>query len=110
MQIEGAIYPDGDGFSYQAWCQLVGSRPEFRQPAPRQARNPFTSEPYTAQPRVDVADVVVAGRVVGEVYWSMSDEPLVNVSIEPEAAPLAQEWAAAISGRFQVEPWAEREV
>ena len=45
-------------------------------------------------------DVVVEDRVIGKVYWSMSEEPLVNVSIEPAGLPLVAEWAAALGGQF----------
>jgi hypothetical protein len=46
-------------------------------------------------------DVVVEERVIGNVYWSMSEEPLVNVSIEPSGLPLVAEWAAALGGEFR---------
>ncbi|HEV3025187.1 MAG TPA: hypothetical protein VGX76_22100 [Pirellulales bacterium] len=39
--------------------------------------------------------------VVGYVAWSMSeDEPLVIVSIERSALPLALQWAAVLAGEF----------
>jgi hypothetical protein len=105
MRIEGAIVPVGrPAFNREAWCALVTRRPEFRRPPPRQIRNPFTGESTTAQPPPDVAEVVSEGRVVGEVYWSMSEEPRVNVSVESSALPLVRECAAELGGEFQPEP------
>ena len=103
MRIEGAIYPVGDAarFGRGAWCDLVSARPEFRRFPPKQTRNPFTGEPMTVRPVPDAAEVVVEGRAVGEVYWSMSDEPLVNVSVEVSALPLVREWAEALGGEFR---------
>jgi hypothetical protein len=103
MQIEGAIHPVGGeaGFTREAWCQLVAARPEFRRRPPRQGRNPFTGGAMTIRPRPDAAEVVVDGRVVGQVYWSRADGPMVNVSIEPSALPLVREWAEALKGEFR---------
>lgn len=106
MRIEGAIYPTvaGSGFSREAWCRLVASRPEFRRHASRQARNPFTGETMTVHPPPDAAEVVWEGSVVGQVYWSMSEEPLIHVSVEPAALPLVREWATALAGEFHPGP------
>jgi hypothetical protein len=109
MRIKGAIHPTGDGagFSRQAWCQLVGGRPEFRRHPSRQARNPFTGKTMTVRAPEDAAEVLLGGQAVGKVYWSMSEEPLVIVSIEPAALPLVLEWAAALGGEFRPEPSTE---
>jgi hypothetical protein len=107
MRIEGTIYPAGVGsdFSRDAWCKLVASRPEFCRLPPRQARNPFTGDTMTVHPPPDAAEVVLEGRPVGSVFWSMSeDQPLVNVSIETFALPLVREWAAALGGTFRRDP------
>jgi hypothetical protein len=104
MWIDGAIYPTlgATEFSREAWCQLVNCRPEFHRSPPRQARNPFApDELMTVHPLPDTAQVVVDGRAVGNAYWSMSDKPLVNVSIEPFAMALVQEWATALGGEFR---------
>ena len=58
----------------------------------------------TIYPSPDAAEVIVNGATVGSVYWSMSDEPLVNVSIEPSAISLVQEWETALGGEFRREP------
>jgi hypothetical protein len=55
----------------------------------------------TVRPTSDVAEVVVGGRTVGNVYWSMSEEPLVIVSVESSVLPLVQEWAKAMGGEFR---------
>ena len=104
MQIEGAIHPasDGAGFTREAWCHLLAARPEFRRHPPRKAQNPFSGGAMTARPTPDAAEVVVDGRAVGTVYWSMSEEPLVNVSVEASALPLVREWAAALGGEFRL--------
>jgi hypothetical protein len=102
MQIQGEIRSADNtaGFTCEAWCQLVSDRAEFRRPAPVQRRNPLTGEAMILYPPQDAADVVIGGNSVGQVYWSMSDEPLVNVSIEPAALHLVLEWAAALGGVF----------
>lgn len=106
MQIEGAIYAVGDsaGFTREAWCQLVSARPEFRRHLPRSARNPFSGETTTIHAPPDAADVVVNDQPVGKVFWSMSEEPLVNVSVESSILPLVNEWAAAMGGEFRSDP------
>jgi hypothetical protein len=104
MRIEGVIVPTGDasGFTWEAWCTLVSRRPEFRRPSLRQVTNPFTRQPATVRPRPDIAEVLLEGRTVGDVWWSLSEEePLVNVSIEPSAMPMVLEWAAELGGKFQ---------
>jgi hypothetical protein len=103
MKIEGAIVPAGDGrgFSREAWCQLVGSRPELRRPASRQAPNPFAAgELMTMHPPEDAAEIMLEGRVAGAAGWSMSDEPLVNVSVEPAAMHFVKAWAESLGGEF----------
>jgi hypothetical protein len=55
----------------------------------------------TIYPPQDAAEVVMGGNLVGRVYWSMSDEPLVIVSIEPSALHLVLEWAAALGAVFR---------
>jgi hypothetical protein len=102
MRLDGAIFPkrDSSGFSREAWCEFVVTRPEFKQPLPKEATNPFTGEVITVYPSEDSSDVEVDGCVVGQVYWSMSDEPLVNVSIAPSCLLLVLEWASAIGGEF----------
>ncbi len=107
MRIEGTIRPTGDwtGFSREAWCQLVSRRPEFRRYPARQDRNPFTGGIWPHKPPDDVAEVLMGGRPVGDVYWSMSEEPLICVRIEPSAMPLVLEWAKELGGEFHKESW-----
>jgi hypothetical protein len=76
-------------------------RGEFRPLAPRQSRNPFSGETMTVYPPPGSAHVLVDGRSVGEVSWSTSEEALVNVSVEPSALPLVQEWAVELGGEFR---------
>ena len=103
MRTEGTIYPTSDaaGFNREAWCQLVNRRPEFRRHTPKQTRNPFTGEAMTVRPPEGAAEVVLDGRSVGEVYWSMSEEPLVNVRVEQSAVHLISEWATELGGEFR---------
>ena len=103
MRIEGEIHPIGGsaGFTREAWCRFVESRPEFRGYPTRQARNPFTGGIMDVPPMEGAKDVVVEDQVIGKVYWSMSEEPLVNVDIEPSGLPLVAEWAAALGGEFR---------
>lgn len=109
MRIEGTIYPigEGEGFSREAWCQLVASRPEFRQYPVRETRNPFTGGAITLRPPLDAAEVVIESESVGNVYWSISEEPRVNVSIEPSGLQLVWQWAAALGGEFRSDAAAE---
>ena len=104
MQINGEILPDADsiGFTRERWCELVISRAEFKRPTPKDTTNPFTGEAMTVFPPEDAADVVFDGNVVGKVYWSMSDEPLINISIEVSKLDVVKEWATAMGGRFHV--------
>ena len=53
----------------------------------------------------DSAEVLLEGQPVGQVYWSMSDEPLVCVVVEPSAMPLVLEWAKELQGEFHKESW-----
>jgi hypothetical protein len=62
----------------------------------------------TVRPPADAAEVLLGGRSVGDVYWSMSEEPLVNVSIEPSALPMVLEWAVALGGEFRPDTNTER--
>ncbi|MDR3637850.1 MAG: hypothetical protein P4L84_28855 [Isosphaeraceae bacterium] len=103
MRIEGAILPASDGsrVNREAWCRLIDGRPEFRRPQPRQAINPFTRGPMVIRPTPDIAEVVIDGVVVGNVYWSTcEDHPLVNVSAERSALTLVLQWAAELGGEF----------
>jgi hypothetical protein len=103
MWIDGAIFPVGDGvgFTREAWCQLVASRPEFQRPPDREGRNPFTGKTVTFRPTPDTATVLLNGQAIGNVYWSMSEEALVNVEIDSSGLPLVLEWAAALGGEFR---------
>jgi hypothetical protein len=106
MRIEGAIYPTpaATNFTHQAWCNFIKMRPEFRRPAPVQKPNPFKAGEFmTVRPAPDAAEVLVEDRVVGQVSWSMSEEPLVNVSIEPHGLILVREWATALGGEFRTD-------
>lgn len=107
MRIHGAIRQSAKGtagFDRAGWRRLVASRAEFRRLSPRPGRNPFTGEVIDVHPPDDSADVVIEGSVVGSVWWSMSEEPLVNVSVEPALAPLVREWAEALGGEFHPDP------
>jgi hypothetical protein len=74
----------------------------LRRPAPLQGRNPRTGQPIILHATEDAAEVVWAGRSVGSASWSLSEEPLVNVSVAPDALFLVREWAAALGGEFQL--------
>ncbi len=103
MQIVGAIYSREDAplFTREAWCELVRQRPEFGRPPSRQVPNPFKrGEMMTIHPPGDSVEILLDGRNVGHAYWSMSDEPLVNVTIEAAALHLVAYWAEALGGEF----------
>ncbi|MHC2069045.1 hypothetical protein ACYFX5_16365 [Bremerella sp. T1] len=104
MQINGEILPAADTaiFTRERWCKLITSRAEFKRPTPKETTNPFTGEAMTVLPPEDVAEVVFDGIVVGKVYWSMSDVPLINFSIEASNLEVVEEWATAMGGRFHV--------
>jgi hypothetical protein len=109
-KITGAIRPlqASPNFNREAWCQFILGEAEFRRRPGREVPNPF--KPGTmmiVNPAADSAEVMLDGRPVGSVSWSMSDEPLVIVEVEPLAMPLVQKWAAAMGGEFREEHWEE---
>ena len=106
MRVKGVIRPvgNGTGFSRESWRELIQRRSEFRRPPPKQGRNPFTGGAAVFHPSPDAADVVLEDHLVGEVSWSMSEEALVNVSVDPSAMPLVLEWAKKLGGEFRQEP------
>src|SRR5882672_6831405 len=107
MRIEGAIRPISGavGFSHQKWCQLVRRRPEFRPYPPRQGQPTYPRHLQFSPPEdlEDAAEVWLNGRVVGNVHWSNSGAPLVNVSVDRSAVSLVLEWATALEGEFREE-------
>lgn len=108
MQITGTIRPTADSkdFNREAWCSFILSRPEFQLQSPREVPNPFKPGTTMKTPvHRDAADVVVDGRTVGRVHWSMSEEPLVVVKIDPSAVAIAVQWAEEFGGKFQEESW-----
>jgi hypothetical protein len=108
-KIEGSIRPKPEtvGFDREAWCQYISQRSEFRRSQPRLARNPFTGGGMTVSTPDDVAEVLLENRMVGRVWWSMSEESLVNVSVESVAMPLVLEWARQLGGEFRAEHWGD---
>lgn len=105
--IQGSIRPVGDAtnFNRAAWLQYIDLRPEFRKRPARQARNPFTGQAMLLPSYDDTAEVLLDDRVVGKVWWSMSEEPLVNVQIDPAAMSLLREWEQEMGGKFVEEDW-----
>jgi hypothetical protein len=100
-RVTGTIRPAGsESFDRDAWIALLNRRPEFRRHAAREMKNPFTGKTQAVQPSQDAAEVLAFGEVLGEAYWSMSDDPLVNVSIARSAMPLVSEWAKELGGEF----------
>ena len=102
MPIKGVIRPTVStaSFNRDAWCQLVNLRPEFRRPPTREITNPFTGKASTIRARNDVAQISLDGRVIGSASWSMTDEALVDVSVEESALPMVMKWAAELGGEF----------
>lgn len=106
MRITGEIYPKDDSTSltHEAWCQFVASRPEFRRHESTEARNPFSGETMIVHPPPGSAEVVLDGKAVGEVYWSMNEEPAVIVCVEQIAMPLVNEWAESFGAEYRMYP------
>ena len=102
MRIKGILRPTRSIFRRELWCQLIARRPEFRPCQSHRLRNPFSGELITIESPPDAAEVMLGGRSVGTVYWSMSDKPLVNVIIESSALPLVAEWAEDVGGEFRL--------
>src|SRR5262245_62092186 len=93
----------GRPFTYDGWCEVVRSRADLVQSAPRTGRNPATGESVTIHPRRDSATVIVNGQELGHVYWSFSGED--EVVVTGEAALIirwARDLAAEIGGEFEV--------
>jgi hypothetical protein len=103
MLIEGEIRPIADSrdFNREAWCRFVSSRSEFQRYPPQERPNPFTGAMMTIHTPPDAALVIIEGHEVGSVSWSMSDDDLVNVSIDSSAIPLVMEWAKSLGGEFR---------
>lgn len=102
MQINGVIKPQPEShrLTFDTWCEFVAGRSEFRRPQPTETRNPFGGEAITIQPSDDVVDIEVDGCVVGNAFWSMSEEAVVNVTIDEPHLPLVSEWAEELDGVF----------
>ncbi len=95
--------PDGPSLTYEAWCDLVEQRAELVRPKPVVGKFPTTGEPMTFFPRPDGAAVVIGGREVGGVHWSLSgDEDEVILSGEGEfILPFAKELAELLGCRVE---------
>jgi hypothetical protein len=91
----------GKGFDRAAWIELVSHRPEFKRYPSSDIVDPFTKSKAIVYATDDVAEVIVMGKAVGQVYWSMSDESLVNVNIDVCAVSLAYEWAKELDGELK---------
>jgi len=93
--------PNGPPLTYEAWCDLVKRRGEFIRPKPVVGKLPTTGEPMTIYPRPDGAAVVIDGRNVGGVHWSLSgEEDEVILSGQADfILPLANELAELLGCR-----------
>jgi hypothetical protein len=102
MQFFGAIRAKvgGPPITYDRWCEYVRRRSDLARSAPRTGRNPKTGEPMTIRPRPDGATVVIDGRKIGNVGWSLSGEDEVIVSGDPE---LIVPWATAVAVELDAE-------
>ena len=49
------------------------------------------------------ADVLIEGRHVGYMYWSLTEEPLIHVTVDPSAISYVRECASALGGEFRHE-------
>jgi hypothetical protein len=87
------------------WRQFIGSRPEFRRQLSISGVNPFSGTEMTVSPRADSAEVIMDNRPVGNVWWSMSDVPMVNISVQEIALPLVLECAKDLNAEFHAEDW-----
>jgi hypothetical protein len=94
--------PDSPGIDNMRWIDLIREHPHLVPPVPREGINPFTRQSMVIRPRPDVARVIIGGREVGTMSWSLDDSNLINVFGEPQAViPLAREIARSLGGRFQ---------
>jgi hypothetical protein len=102
--------PDPPGIDNRRWIDLIHEHPHLVSPEPQEATSPFTKRRMVIKPLPDVARVVIDGREVGAMSWSLDDSNLINVFGEPEAVvPLAHEIARSLGGRFQQVASDERE-
>jgi hypothetical protein len=109
-KLQGMIRPTtSTAFNRDMWLEFIARRPELRSVREsRQVPNPFKpGELMTVHSNPDVADVAIDGCKVGYAHWSMSEEPLVVVSVDPVAEPLVLEWAKELGGEFRQEEWNE---
>ena len=94
--------PDSPGIDNQSWIDMIREHPNLVPPEPREGINPFTKRAMVIRPRPDVARVVVDGKEVGAMDWSLDDSNLINVFGEPQViVPLAHEIARSLGGRFR---------
>ena len=97
--------PDPPGIDNRRWIDLIREHPNLVPPEPVEGISPFTKRRMTIKPLPDVARVIVDGREVGAMSWSMDDSNLIHVFGEPESVvPLAQEIARSLGGRFRATP------
>jgi hypothetical protein len=92
--------PDPPGISRQRWIDLIREHPNLVPPEPVKATSPFTKRSMVIRPLPDVARVVVDGKEVGSMSWSFDDSNLIYV-FGGAVAPLAQEIAKVLGGRFR---------
>lgn len=94
--------PDPPGIDNRHWIDLIGEHPDLVPFEPQEATSRFTKRRMVIKPLPDVARVVINGREVGTMSWSLDDSNMINVFGEPEAVvPLAHEIARSLGGRFQ---------
>lgn len=103
MRIDGVIIPNDDNpFNKEIWICVLDSRPEFRRACSRTSRHPLNRTAMTIHAAPDPAGIWLHDELIGNVSWSHSEQPLINVSIEPAGLPLVQEWAAVLGGQWRV--------
>jgi hypothetical protein len=105
MEPLGAIKTAGGSadIAYEDWVRLVETHPNLSRVPPREGINPFTRQPMTFNGHPGDAHVVVAGQVVGGMFWT---EVYALISVEGDAArvePIAIEIAARLAAQYQPE-------
>jgi hypothetical protein len=105
MEFIGTIEPDaGAALHHNGWIALICAHPSLAPVQTRQGINPFTKEPYVYQPPTDYAHILLDGKEVGAIHWTMDDSRRLVVwsmpGVKTRVIVIAQDVASKLGCRF----------
>jgi hypothetical protein len=104
MEVLGMIRerPNGPTMTRKAWCDLIPGFDTLVPPESRTVTNPFTKKPALVKPTEDTVNIVIDGQVVGQAYWSQSeDNEIVFCGDAKMVPPIVREIALILDGQFE---------